>query len=74
MVEEKSILKTILFHNFSKWNVNLYLNKFDIKYKWKPVSLEKIMKPRKERIKNKDYKGQFPIVEKIRFSDGKFFF
>ena len=74
MVEEKSILKTVLFHNFSKWNVNLYLNKFDIKYKWKPVSLEKIMKPRKERIKNKDYKGQFPIVEKIRFSDGKVFF
>lgn len=74
MVEEKSILKTILFHNFSKWNVNLYLNNFDIKYKWKPVSLEKIMRPRKERIKNKDYKGQFPIVEKIRFSDGKVFF
>ena len=74
MVEEKSILKTVLFRDFSKWNVNLYLNKFDIKYKWKPVSLEKIMKPRKERIKNKDYKGQFPIVEKIRFSDGKVFF
>lgn len=74
MVEEKFILKTVLFHNFSKWNVNLYLNKFDIKYKWKPVSLEKIMKPRKERIKNKDYKGQFPIIEKIRFSDGKVFF
>lgn len=74
MVEEKSILKTVLFRDFSKWNVNLYLNKFDIKYKWKPVSLEKIMRPRKERIKNKDYKGQFPIVEKIRFSDGKVFF
>ena len=74
MVEEKSILKTVLFRDFSKWNVNLYLNKFDIKYKWKPVSLEKIMKPRKERIKNKDYKGQFRIVEKIRFSDGKVFF
>ena len=74
MVEEKSILKTVLFRDFSKWNVNLYLNNFDIKYKWKPVSLEKIMRPRKERIKNKDYKGQFPIVEKIRFSDGKVFF
>ena len=30
MVEEKSILKTVLFRDFSKWNVNLYLNKFDI--------------------------------------------
>lgn len=74
MVAEKSILKTVLFHNFTKWNVNLYLNNFDIKHKWDAVPLEKIMRPRKERIKNKDYKGQFPIVEKIRFSDGKVFF
>lgn len=29
---------------------------------------------KKRTYKNKDYKGQFPIVEKIRFSDGKVFF
>ncbi len=74
MVKNNSLLKTISFSELTRWNVNLYVNKIDVKCKYEALKLSKIIVPRKARLKNKDYKGQFPIVEKIRFADGKVFF
>lgn len=74
MVENNCLLKAISFSELTKWNVNLYVNKINIQSKYETLKLSKIIVPRKSRLKNKDYKGQFPIVEKIRFSDGKVFF
>lgn len=74
MVENNCLLKTISFSELTKWNVNLYVNKINIQSKYETLKLSKIIVPRKSRLKNKDYKGQFPIVEKIRFADGKVFF
>lgn len=73
MVEGTSLLRTVHFKDLEKWNVNIYVNSHNISFKYNAIKLEQIIIPRKERIKNKEYNGQYSIVEKIRFNDGRIF-
>ncbi len=71
---EYNFLRLVEYKDFSTWATNFYTNRKLITSSFPLIHLSKIIKPRKIRIKNKDYKKDMEIVEKIRFSDGKIFF
>lgn len=73
MVDSKKIryLKFVPFVKFDKWYVSYYTNPHMIKSNFKLETLSKLIVPIKEKIKKKDYKGDFSIISKISFADGK---
>jgi restriction endonuclease S subunit len=66
-----NLLQFIRFNEFNKWSVknNLIFTLFKSNYEFQ--KLEKLIKPRKEKIKKSDYKNDIAIVKKISFKDGK---
>lgn len=66
-----SFLKMIPFSAFDKWYVSYYLNPNAIKSKYRLEFLSNLISPLKVKIKKNEYKGDFPVISKISFSDGK---
>lgn len=62
------------FSAFRDWNIDMILFSKELHSVFPLVKLEKIIKPRKEKIKPSDIPEDRKIVSKIRFSDGKVFF
>lgn len=71
---DSNILKTIKFENLEKWYVEYYLNKVEIKSKFKLIKLKDIITPVKRKIKKNDYDGVLPVVSKIVFKTGEIVF
>lgn len=67
------LLQFTRFKELSNWSVktNLAFSLFKSRYNF--VKLEKLIQPRKEKIKKDDYKGNIDIVKKITFNDGKIY-
>jgi len=65
------LLQFTRYKELSNWSVktNLVFTLFQSNYNF--VKLEKLIQPRKEKIKKDDYKGDIDIVKKISFNDGK---
>lgn len=59
---------------FKDWNIDMILYSKELHSKYSLVSLERIIKPRKEKVKVKDIPKDRLIVSKIRFADGHVFF
>ncbi len=59
---------------FKDWNIDMILYSKELHSKYSLVSLERIIKPRKEKVKVKDIPKDRLIVNKIRFADGHVFF
>ena len=59
---------------FKDWNIDMILYSKELHSKYSLVSLERIIKPRKEKVKAKDIPKDRLIVNKIRFADGQVFF
>lgn len=59
---------------FKDWNIDMILYTKELHSKYPMMSLEKIIKPRKEKTKAKDVPKDRQIVNKIRFIDGHIFF
>lgn len=59
---------------FKDWNIDMILYSKELHSKYSLVSLERIIKPRKEKVKVKDIPKDRLIVRKIRFADGHVFF
>ncbi len=66
-----STLKFIDFHTLDKWFVSFYLNPNNLKSSYKFIKLKELIKPKKDKIKLADYRGDLRVVKKISFSDGK---
>lgn len=62
------------FSVFKDWNIDMILYSKDLYSQYPLVSLETIIKPRKEKIKAKDIPTVRQIVSKIRFADGMVYF
>jgi len=62
------------FSLFKDWNVDMILFSRELHSRYPMVRLEKILTPRKEKIKAQYIPADRMIVSKIRFSDGKVFF
>lgn len=62
------------FSAFGDWNIDMILFSKEFHSVFPLVKLEKLIKPRKEKIKPSDIPEERKIVSKIRFSDGKVFF
>lgn len=56
------------------WNIDMILYTKELHSKYPMISLEKIIKPRKEKVKAKDVPKDRQVVNKIRFIDGHIFF
>ncbi len=75
MLDKKyKFITCVKYMDFSTWAVNNYFSSLSLMSKYPVIKLEKVIKPRKERIKPFDIDSNTPIVEKIRFSDGSLFF
>lgn len=59
---------------FKDWNIDMILYTKELHSKYPMMSLEKIIKPRKEKTKAKDVPKDRQVVNKIRFIDGHIFF
>lgn len=59
---------------FKDWNIDMILYTKELHSKYPMMSLEKIIKPRKEKTKAKDIPKDSQVVNKIRFIDGHIFF
>lgn len=68
------ILVSKRFSIFKDWNIDMILYSKDLHSQYPLVSLEKIIKPRKEKTKAKDIPTVRQIVNKIRFVDGTVYF
>lgn len=68
------ILTTKKYSVFSDWNIDMILFARNLSSPFPLVKLEKIITPRKERIKPEFIPSDSAIVAKIRFSDGQVFF
>jgi type I restriction enzyme M protein len=66
-----NILKFIDFKILYKWYVSQYINPYQIKSRFQLIELGKLLKPYKEKIKRNDYKGDFDVIAKVSFNDGK---
>ena len=64
-------LTFIPFAKFDKWYVSYYINPHRINSKYKLENLSNLITPIKEKIKKNDYKGDFKVISKISFADGK---
>lgn len=58
---------------FKDWNIDMILYTKELHSKYPMMSLEKIIKPRKEKTKAKDVPKDRQVVNKIRFMDGHIF-
>ena len=65
------ILTAKRFSAFKDWNIDMILFSKELHSEFPLVKLEKIIKPRKEKIKPIDIPKDIKIVSKIRFSDGE---
>lgn len=65
------ILTTKPFSVFKDWNIDMVLFSKELHSNYSMVKLEKIIIPRKEKVRPKDIPKDRSIVSKIRFSDGK---
>ncbi|ANV97734.1 hypothetical protein BBW65_02450 [Helicobacter enhydrae] len=63
-----SSVKVVRFKDFIRWDTGFHFGTQDLKSKFKLEYLEKILVPRKEKIKPNEYDGITPIVAKIPFS------
>lgn len=68
------ILTTKKFSLFKDWNIDMILFSKDLTSQYSMFKLEKIIKPRKEKLKPSDVPKDRMIVSKIRFVDGEVFF
>ena len=68
------ILTPKKFSQFKDWNIDMILFSKDLSSTYSMMKLEKIIVPRKERIKPADIPKKRSIVSKIRFVDGAVFF
>ncbi|MCM1327584.1 MAG: restriction endonuclease subunit S [Bacteroidales bacterium] len=68
------ILTPKKFSLFKDWNIDMILYTKELHSKYPMISLEKIIKPRKEKTKAKDVPKDRLVVNKIRFIDGHIFF
>ncbi len=68
------ILTPKKFSLFMDWNIDMILYTKELHSKYPMISLEKIIKPRKEKVKAKDVPKDRQVVNKIRFIDGHIFF
>lgn len=66
-----SLLKSTTFNKFSDWNIDRILFLKELLSGYSMASLERILKPRNEKVKPQDIPKERKIVSKIRFSDGK---
>ena len=65
-------IKFLQSKELSFWDVTrLTYLKENLSKRWPMVKLEKLISPRKEKIKKEEYKGIEQVVSKISFSDGK---
>lgn len=64
-------IKFIDFRTLDKWYVSYYINPHNLKSSFKFTKLKDLIKPVKDKIKLKDYKGDLRVVKKISFNDGK---
>lgn len=67
-------LYTVPYKELSKWYIELYLNRRLIKSIYECIQLGKIIFPYGNVVTKDNYNIEIPIVDKIRFSDGKVFF
>ena len=68
------ILTPKKFSQFKDWNIDMILFSKDLSSTYSMMKLEKIIVPRKEKIKPADIPKKRSIVSKIRFVDGAVFF
>ena len=68
------ILTAKKFSVFRDWNIDMILFSKELQSKYPLVKLEKLITPRKEKIKPADIPSDRLVVSKIRFSDGTVFF
>lgn len=68
------ILTPKKFSQFKDWNIDMILFSKDLSSNYPMMKLEKIIVPRKEKIKPADIPKKRSIVSKIRFIDGAVFF
>lgn len=72
MTTNYTFLKVLQFKDISYWDVmRLSFSQEDLSKKFPLIKLERILSPRKEKIKKQEYDGKEQIVSKISFSDGK---
>lgn len=64
-------LTTKRFSIFKDWNIDMVLFSKELHSKYSMVKLERIIIPRKEKVRPNDIPKDRSIVSKIRFSDGK---
>lgn len=62
-----SKIEVVWFKDLNRWDVGYFLGNHNIKTNFALESLENILTPRKERIKQNEYDGITPIVAKIPF-------
>lgn len=65
------ILTAKRFSVFKDWNIDMVLFSKELYSKYSLVKLERIITPRKEKVRSYDVPKDRLIVSKIRFSDGK---
>lgn len=68
------ILTVKKFSIFKDWNIDMILFSREMYSRYSLVKLEKIITPRKARVKPSDVPKDRLVVSKIRFSDGEVFF
>lgn len=68
------ILTQKKFSQFKDWNIDMILFSKDLSSSYSMLKLEKIIKPRKEKLKPLDIPQDRLVVSKIRFVDGEIFF
>lgn len=68
------ILTQKKFSLFKDWNIDMILFSKDLSSPYSMLKLEKILTPRREKLKPSDIPKDRMIVSKIRFVDGEVFF
>lgn len=68
------ILMQKKFSLFKDWNIDMILFSKDLSSPYSKLKLEKILTPRREKLKPSDIPNDRMIVSKIRFANGEVFF